>query len=198
MKHIFQKRGKDMFKINTAELSYSDLIQLIGIIATSITSIIAIIISVFSLRQNSKMIEESSRPYISAYITSTQFGTPILYIVIKNFGNTSATISDFQSNIDLSEYTYNLNAVPFDKINGLTLSPHQKILYPIKSRNNNSKLLEKIKISFKYSDSQKTYIENIDLNVSEYYNSLNLRDYNIKEPLKTLSYSIQDISEKML
>lgn len=180
------------------QLTTSDIIQLIGIIATSVTSILAIIISVVSLRQNSKMIEESSRPYISAYISSTQFGTPIMYIVLKNFGNTSATISDFESDVNLSEYTYNLNAVPFSKINGLTLSPHQKIAYPIRPRNDSNIRLDKINISFKYSDTHKTYKESFHLNVSEYYNSIDLRNYNNQYPLKTLSYSVQDISEKML
>lgn len=43
-------------------LSTSDIIQLLGIIASLATSIIAIIISVVSLKQNSKMIADSTRP----------------------------------------------------------------------------------------------------------------------------------------
>ena len=49
-------------------LSISDTIQLFGIIASFVTSIIAIVISVITLRQNSKMIESASRPIISLYI----------------------------------------------------------------------------------------------------------------------------------
>lgn len=184
--------------MSQTELTISDIIQIIGIIATSLTAIIAIIISVVSLKQNSKMIEESSRPYISAYISSTQFGTPIMYIVLKNFGNTAATIFDFKSDVNLSEYTYNLNAIPFNEINGLALSPQQKIIYPIKSRNDDHERLNEINLSFKYSTSHKIYKENIHLNISEYYNSLGLRNYNENKPIKTLSYSIQDISEKLL
>ena len=48
-------------------LSTSDWIQLLGIIASLVTSIIAIFISIFTLRQNSKMIEASSRPVLSIY-----------------------------------------------------------------------------------------------------------------------------------
>lgn len=184
--------------MSNTNLNISDIIQIIGIIATSSTGIIAVIISILALKQNSKMIEESSRPYISTYISSSHFGTPIMYIVIKNFGNTAATIFDFKTDINISEYTYNLNAIPFNEINGLTLAPHQKIVYPIKSRNRKDELLNKINISFKYSTANKTYSENILLNISEYYNSIDLRQYTESNPLKTLSYSIQDISEKML
>lgn len=187
-----------MLKISNIELDYSEFIQIIGIITTSITSIVAVVISVISLRQNSKTLEEATRPCISVYINSTQFGTPIIYLIVKNFGNTSAVISNFKCDVNLSEYTYNLNAIPFKEIDGLTLAPHQKITYPLKPRNDNHKRIEKINISFNYSDSHKTYSESVNLNVSEYFNSINLRDYNKNLPFKTMSYSLQDISEKML
>lgn len=45
-------------------LSVSDVIQLLGIIISLVTSVVAIIISVLSLKQNSKMIADSTRPYI--------------------------------------------------------------------------------------------------------------------------------------
>lgn len=49
-------------------LSPSDTIQLLGIVASLITSLAAIIISLMTLRQNSKMIEDASRPVISIYV----------------------------------------------------------------------------------------------------------------------------------
>lgn len=181
-----------------SELTTSDIVQIIGIISTGITSIIAIVISVIAIKQSSKSLEEATRPYISAYVSSTQFGQPIAYIVLKNFGNTSAVISDFKCNVDLSKHTYNPNAIPFDKINGLSLSPRQKIIYPINLRDENKELLEKIKISYTYSDSNKKYSEDITLNISEYCNSINLRSYEEKTPMRSIAYSIQDIAEKML
>lgn len=64
-------------------LSTSDWIQLLGIIASLVTSIIAIFISIFTLRQNSKMIEASSRPVLSIYGESINPGYPMFYIVVK-------------------------------------------------------------------------------------------------------------------
>lgn len=59
----------------------SDVIQIIGILASLITSILAIVISVLTLKQNSKMIEESTRPYVAIYSKTTNFQSPQYYLV---------------------------------------------------------------------------------------------------------------------
>lgn len=68
------------------KLSVSDFIQIVGIIASLITSIVAIFISILTVRQNSEMIEESTRAYISIYEATTNFSSIKYYFVIKNFG----------------------------------------------------------------------------------------------------------------
>lgn len=83
-------------------LAPSDVIQLIGILASLITSVIAIIISVLTLKQNSKMIDETSRPYVAIYAKTTNFQSPQYYLVIKNFGQTGATISSIKCSPDIS------------------------------------------------------------------------------------------------
>ena len=84
-------------------MNTSDIIQLIGILISLATSIAAIMISVKSLKQNSKMIEESTRPYISIYGASTYIGSSDYYIVLKNFGQSSATIHEFLYDFDLAK-----------------------------------------------------------------------------------------------
>lgn len=76
-----------MFADFWAQLTPSDKVQVVGIIVSAVISVIAIFISVLTLRQNSKMIEESSRPVISIYSQSINAGTPMLFIVVKNFGS---------------------------------------------------------------------------------------------------------------
>ncbi len=63
-------------------LSPSDTIQLLGIVASLITSLAAIIISLMTLRQNSKMIEDASRPVVSIYGECINVGPSTFYIVI--------------------------------------------------------------------------------------------------------------------
>ena len=84
-------------------LTISDIIEICGIAVSLITGIVAIIISVKTLKQNSKMIEESTRPYITIYFQTTTVRTPRAYFVIKNFGNTGATISSITCDYDLKK-----------------------------------------------------------------------------------------------
>lgn len=86
-------------------LTPSDVIQLIGILASLITSVIAIIISVLTLKQNSKMIDETSRPYVAIYAKTTNFQSPQYYLVIKNFGQTGATISSIKCSPDITPFS---------------------------------------------------------------------------------------------
>ena len=53
---------------------------------------ISIVTVVITLRQNNKMIENSTRPYICIYFDYTQFGEPTGYFVVKNFGASAAYI----------------------------------------------------------------------------------------------------------
>ena len=151
-------------------LSPSDIIQIIGIIASLITSLIAIIISVITIRQNNKMLEESSRPYISIYIETITICEQTSYIVLKNFGNTSATITKFhydpvlRENIEISE---KILREQFDYVKGIILSPQQKKLLFY----NFAKLPENIQtVSFTigYESSSKYYEESFSLNVRNY------------------------------
>ena len=80
MSHIIKSLGS---------ITWSDIIEIAGIIASTITSIIAIAISVKTLRQNNKMLEESTRPNIQIY---SIYSDTIVYIMIKNFGQSSCTI----------------------------------------------------------------------------------------------------------
>lgn len=65
-------------------------------VITAVTAIISVWISLRTLRQNSKMIEESSRPYITAQIE--HIGNAF-YLRFKNYGQSAAIID----NIELDE-----------------------------------------------------------------------------------------------
>lgn len=81
-------------------LNTSDQIQLLGIIISSLMSFIAIVISVITLRQNNKMLEESSRPNIQIYPV---FMDSILYIIVKNFGSSEAIIDEVQCSHEFTD-----------------------------------------------------------------------------------------------
>ena len=84
-------------------LTPSNIIEIIGIIVSLCTSLFAITISVKTLKQNSQMIEDSTRPYIGIYGGGIFVKSPDYYIVLKNFGQNSATIKSFSYDFDLAK-----------------------------------------------------------------------------------------------
>ena len=65
-------------------MTTSDIIQLTLLIITTLGTISSIFIAIFTLRQNSKMIEETTRPNIIFYKDTLDINGPIEYLVIKN------------------------------------------------------------------------------------------------------------------
>ncbi len=180
-------------------LSASDKIEVIGIGASFILSAIAIIISVLTLRQNSKMIEESTRPYITIYSNVTDFQNLVYYLVLKNFGQSGAEITSFKCNQDLSKYCYDdvkFARVPFKNIEGTFLTPGQMFKYPIDSTK--LKDAEPLKFEISYKSSTHTYIEKITVNCAADLGVLHLRASTQGKELKAISYALQDIGERFL
>ena len=85
-------------------MSISDWINLSLSILSLILAITSIITVVLTLKQNNKMIESNTRPYISVYGDMTNFANLQFYIIVKNFGKSGAVIKDFTCDIDLKKY----------------------------------------------------------------------------------------------
>ena len=76
-------------------LDASNFIQLLGILVSLLTSVIAIIISLKSIKQNSEMIKNASKPVISIYIDAITICEQTSFFVLKNFGTSPAKITHF-------------------------------------------------------------------------------------------------------
>lgn len=85
-------------------MQISDIIEIISIIANLTTSIIAIIISVQTLKQSNEAIVESSRADIVFYV-DTMTGAQ-QFLTIKNFGNSIGKVLDIKINPEL-DYSKN-------------------------------------------------------------------------------------------
>lgn len=179
----------------TSSPSVSDIIQLIGIIASSTTSIVAIIISVAALNQNSKMIEESSRPVISIYFDYSQMGEPTGYFVVKNFGSSAAMINCLSYNEPIKKHPTTLADLPsiFDGLIGNTIAPGQKFLAPFKLYEYNG---GKAIFDITYKSSNKSYSDHFEIDVDKYAKLVKPR-LQSKE-YKSISYPIQEIAERLM
>lgn len=178
-------------------LTPTDIIEIIGILATLITSIVAIAISVKTLKQNSKMIEESTRPYISMYLGTTYFSNTTMYLIMKNYGTSSAVITNFSCSYDLSHLAIDKEYVPFSHIVGSTLCPGESLLFPIDATCITEDM-NSLNIQITYKTVQNTYIENSVINFAAHFDIAHLRANSKDNHLQEISFALQDIAEKML
>ena len=173
-------------------LSASDKIALATVIVTALVGIIAAIISVLSLRQNSKMIENSTRPYITVYGGITSFQGPIFYFIIRNFGASSAVITKFSFDVDLGKYPYPPGSTPFAHIEGATIHPGQTfkasvdIVRLIQERS-------KVNFDLTYKCGKKIYSEHISVDLHLLNDSPFIHAATKDKELRVISYALQDM-----
>lgn len=186
-----------MFTGLLSSLSPSDIIQLLGILLSTIISTIAVIISVVTLRQNHQMVEESTRSYIVVYTAATNFQSPMYYLVIKNFGQTGARITSFSCDFDLAKCSYSPKYIPFEHIKDTFIAPNQSFVCNVNPR----EIFEDpkpITISIAYEANKRTYTDSFVLNIKADSDLIHSRAASKDKELKIISYTLQDMVEKML
>lgn len=175
------------------ELTTSDIIQIIGILASLLTSIIAIVISICTLRQNSRMIEDSTRPYIGIYGAETYIGSPHYYLVIKNFGQSSAFIRSFTYDFDLSQcVNHDFDSEPFQNIENSTLMPGQSFRCVI-DYNKTLASTKIINFHILYSSGMHSYEDDICVNLTASIGNVIMHNTTQNKELKIISETLQDM-----
>ena len=177
-------------------MDISDKIQLAGILLATITSIISIIISVVTLRSNSRMLKDSTRPYVSAYFDALQCGsTPRGYIIIKNFGQSAATIISIRCNDALNDSgTFGVTtAEHLKRFENACIAPGQKFQFPVDVADYKDKIAI---LDICYKHDIDIYQEHISLRIDSYASLLKVRSTS-KDTLKIISSTLQEIAERM-
>lgn len=103
-------------------------VNIVLCILSFVLAAVSVVTVVITLRQNSKMIEESTRPYVSIYFQPL-FDTN--YLILKNFGNSTAKIVSFHTNVDFRMCIADDDHLPFTHICNTYLHPGGRILSPI-------------------------------------------------------------------
>lgn len=185
-------------------LSVSDIINIVLCVLSFILAAISVVTVVITLNQNKQMIENATRPYVGIYSEKTDFGVVKYSIVLKNYGESKALITDFKCSIDLSKYAVFHNDIPFKNIIGMNLFPNETIIRNINLSKLQEDKIDSINFYIKYKG-VKNYSEEITINIStEDENNItrnHLKDLNNSNSLKELyviSSALQGIAEKML
>lgn len=155
-------------------LALSDIIEIVGIIVSAIVSIVAIVISVKTLKQtqitneqNNRMLEESTRPYVTIYLDAITVCEQTSYFVLKNFGNSPALITEFKCDPALKETKQcsPLLQEQFDFVNHIVLAPGQaKLLQYDVTRLPSSTLT----FNISYLANNTEYHETVTMNVKNF------------------------------
>lgn len=184
-------------------MELSDKIQFALLVVTALTAIISIIISWVTLRQNKKMIEESSKANIVFYIEHIRYSNKC-FLTLKNFGNSVGKLLAMQitPNLDYSKIPgYDSEFPLLTDSKNVLLAPNQKISswfsfanYPDKTFN----------IEIKFETLGKVYKNTytINLNYSQSIESLSHfsfddTDNTNKQVLYYINDSIQELVEKL-
>lgn len=182
-----------MFNTN---LDLSDLIAICGIVASLLTSIVAIVISVKTLRQNSRMIEETSRAIIGIYSDSVYTGSaPALYFVVKNFGRSQATITKFDYNFDFTScYTFDAPRDFLKDLVNCTIAPRQSRICQI----DYSKLSRPITFDIEYMSCGNLYHDTFTIDLKAGVAMPVTKSATKDKELRSISYTLQEMLTKHL
>lgn len=140
-------------------------------VITAMTAIISVVISVFTLKQNSRIIEESFRPYITAEIV--HIGTSF-YLRFKNYGQSAAIIDSIKLDDNAKKIQFENFKDVYDDFCENTIPPNYSFMTCIFQDNVSGKE-NKIAIDIQYHSSVKKYKEHIDINLSAYKKLLESR-----------------------
>lgn len=182
-------------------LSTDNYISIIGMLMSLLTSIVAIGISLKTLKQNSKMITESTRPYVVMYSQTTNFQNPAFHLILKNFGQSGATITNIECDTDLSLFSYDKERIPFSNFQGVFIAPGQSFLTNLdtkkiyKDENTNP---NPVTFKISYKDSLNIYSDTFTINFGVNCNLISSRAATKDSELKIISYTLQDLVEKNL
>lgn len=172
------------------------LVNVVLCILSFALAAVSVVTVVITLRQNSKMIEESTRPYVSIYFQPL-FDTN--YLILKNFGNSTAKIDSFHTNVDFRACITDETHLPFSHISNTYLHPGERILSPIDEVH---KLYEKyhvLEFDITYSSSSNTYEEHVEINMCSYADHASIRTtVTSNNAAKLIAETLQDIAEILL
>ena len=156
---------------------------------------ISVVTVVITLKQNNRMLEANSRPYVVAYLVYQESPSHI-YLCVKNFGQSSAIVKTLKIEPSFSLYKKNCN----ETINKTMLAPNQQLHFLVSKEDKEKIICENnfdFSVDIEYQDccTNKIYIENYMMNM-EYVMTV-LSTENSRSNLTSEQNSLRNI-EKIL
>lgn len=182
---------------------YPTKVNIILCLLSFFLAVISVVTVVITLRQNHKMISNSTRPYVTASAQVTNFQNAKFYVLIKNYGTSGAIIRKISTDIDIKKYLYS-ETTPFDFSKDLFLAPGQSICVEVDSIKMNEDGIHLFEFTIEYNDvnhSKKRsvqYSEHYPINYDCYSRIALSRASTRDQELRTISFTLQDMVEKLM
>lgn len=177
-------------------LDTSTIVNIILSILSFLLATISIVTVVIALKQNKKMIENATRPYIAVYGQNINSGSPVFYLVIRNFGSSAAFMKRFAITPDIRD------CYKSDKGRNFLADMSTGVLAPGQSRicaMDYSKLPNTLLFDIEYSSGLKTYHETFSTNIKAGTAMLQTKSGNSdNSDLHAISYTLQEMLQKHL
>ena len=189
-----------MEKIFT-EITTSDWIQIIIAFITFLGIIVSIIITVVTIKKNSKVIRESNRAQIIFYIDYNP-ACDMYFLIIKNFGKSIGKLLKLQiaPKLDWQKTKFEQDRIPLTEATDILLAPGQKVSSWFDFKEYPDKVFDVIieyeTLNEVYKDNYKidlNYISNIDW-ITPY--PLDDHSKDNKAVLYKINNSIRDLTDK--
>ena len=171
-------------------MDLSTKINLTLSISSFVLAAISVITVVITLLQNSKMIENSTRPYLCIYGQCINTGHSQFYLVLKNFGASAATVTKFQSSFDLSEFKSSRTFI--EEIRNTTIAPGQSRICLLEYET----IPDNITFDLEYKSGKRNFSETFSGNIKAA--TAMLSEKASKNDLRNISYTLQEMLQKDL
>ena len=172
-------------------------------ILSFLLAMISVITVVITLRQNHKMIHNSTRPYITISAKITDFQRAEFYLQIKNFGSSGAVIKEIKSSIDIKRYVHK-GLSPFEVSTDLFLAPGESIVVNLNSKSLTKDKIQTFDFIVDYSDinhinkKKIQYHEKYPIDYSYFSKIVTSRASTKGSELQIISNTLQDLVEKIM
>ena len=164
-------------------------------ILSFILALISIVTVVITLLQNRKMIENATRPYVCVYGESINSGSPEFYIVIKNFGASPATITDFKITPSVADCYHSKSSRDYlSDLARATIAPGQSRICAM----DYTKMPSTVTFNMEYRSGKKVYRERSIVDLKAGTAMLTTKVATNDKELRTISYTLQEMLQKQL